>query len=346
MEITLNNRKIKLVEPEHIDKRFLQEAKFAIKNLPNAFASTEIFMGFGASVASLFVPDMTSRIVLSSIAAAALFTGISTNALKTYYNNPENDYLFETEFRAYIENFTKKRFKQLTKLEKAKKNSDKNKIKELENVQRYLIQDTAEVLLNYLSSINECFEEIYKLKEQEKAENQYKGEDYIKDIKCDFAKLRIPYDRDKFYLLKVIGENLDLFEYCKFNTKVEISNSVIGDYELYLVNDVALKDYENSQSLDENIKTILASYNKLDMEERAQDGQIFEELGMPCEYSYFTSNKDLRDIVDRNTKFIKDLDLEQGTIKAIEEIVDDFDFDPNDVQEDIADWNDNDEKLQ
>ena len=83
MEITLNNRKIKLVEPEHIEKRVLQEAKFAIKNLPNAFASTEIFMGFGASVASLFVPEMTSKIILSSIAAAALLAGASTNALKT-----------------------------------------------------------------------------------------------------------------------------------------------------------------------------------------------------------------------------------------------------------------------
>ena len=85
-------------------------------NLPNAFASTEIFMGFGASVASLFVSDVTSKIVLSSIAAAALLAGASTNALKTYYNNPENDYLFETEFRAYIENFTKKRFKHLTSM--------------------------------------------------------------------------------------------------------------------------------------------------------------------------------------------------------------------------------------
>lgn len=94
MEITLNNRKIKLVEPEHIEKRFMQETKFAIRNLPNAFASTEIFMGFGASVASLLVPDVTSKIILSSIAGVALLAGVSTNALKTYYNGPKSAKLF------------------------------------------------------------------------------------------------------------------------------------------------------------------------------------------------------------------------------------------------------------
>ena len=344
MEITLNNRKIKLVEPEHIEKRVLQEAKFAIKNLPNAFASTEIFMGFGASVASLFVPDMTSKIVLSSIAAAALLAGASTNALKTYYNNPENDYLFETEFRAYIENFTKRRFKLLTRLEKAKKHAGKNKIEEIELRQTCIIQDTAEVLLNYLYSINETFEEINEAKEQGKFENQY-NEDRIKDVKCEFAKLRVPYDRDKFYLLKVIGENLDLFQHCRFNTKVEISNSVLNDYELYLANDVALKNYETTHSVDENVKTILTSLNKLDMEERAQDCQIFEELGVPGEYTYFASDKALREVVERNNKFVKSLSFEQSTLKAIEAIGN-FGNKSNKMEDSIADWNDNDERLQ
>lgn len=343
MEITLNNRKIKLVEPEHIEKRFMQETKFAIRNLPNAFASTEIFMGFGASVASLLVPDVTSKIILSSIAGVALLAGVSTNALKTYYNDPKSAKLFETEFRAYIENFTKKRFKQLTKLEKSKKNASKNKIKEIESRQIYLVQDTAEVLLNHLSEINETFEQINKAKEQGKFENQY-NEDRIKDIKCDFAELRVPYDSDKFYLLKVLSENLDLFEYCKFNTKVEISNFVLNDYELYLVNDVAIKEYESSHSIDENIKTILASYNKLDMEERAQDCQIFEELGVPGEYTYFASDKALREVVERNNEFVKNLSLEQSTLKAIDDIIGDMDY-INEIG-DNADCNDNDERLQ
>ena len=343
MEITLNNRKIKLVEPEHIEKRFMQETKFAIRNLPNAFASTEIFMGFGASVASLLVTDVTSKIILSSIAGVALLAGVSTNALKTYYNDPKSAKLFETEFRAYIENFTKKRFKQLTKLEKSKKNASKNKIKEIESRQIYLVQDTAEVLLNHLSEINETFEQINRAKEQGKFENQY-NEDRIKDIKCDFAELRVPYDSDKFYLLKVLAENLDLFEYCKFNTKIEISKFVLNDYELYLVNDVAIKEYESSHSIDENIKTILASYNKLDMEERAQDCKIFEELGVPGEYTYFASDKALREVVERNNEFVKNLSLEQSTLKAIDDIIGDMDY-TNEI-EDNADCNDNDEKLQ
>lgn len=344
MEITLNNRKIKLVEPEHIEKRFMQETKFAIRNFPNAFASTEIFMGFGASVASLLVPDVTSKIILSSIAGVALLAGVSTNALKTYYNDPKSAKLFETEFRAYIENFTKKRFKQLTKLEKSKKNASKNKIKEIESRQIYLVQDTAEVLLNHLSEINETFEQINRAKEQGKFENQY-NEDRIKDIKCDFAELRVPYDSDKFYLLKVIGENLDLFQHCRFNTKVEISNFVLNDYELYLVNDVAIKEYESSHSIDENIKTILASYNKLDMEERAQDCQIFEELGVPGEYTYFASDKALREVVERNNEFVKNLSLEQSTLKAIEDLGT-FGNNSNEMEDGISDWNDNDEKLQ
>lgn len=344
MEITLNNRKIKLVEPEHIEKRFMQETKFAIRNLPNAFASTEIFMGFGASVASLLVPDVTSKIILSSIAGVALLAGVSTNALKTYYNGPKSAKLFETEFRAYIENFTKKRFKQLTKLEKSKKNASKNKIKEIESQQTYLIQDTAEVLLNHLSEINETFEQINRAKEQGKFENQY-NEDRIKDVKCEFAKLRVPYDCDKFYLLKVIGENLDLFQHCRFNTKVEISNSVLNDYELYLVNDLAIKEYESSHSIDENIKTILASCNKLDMEERAQDCQIFEELGVPGEYTYFASDKALREVVERNNEFVKNLSLEQSTLKAIEDLGT-FGNNSNEMEDGISDWNDNDERLQ
>lgn len=350
MKITLNNKQINLVEPEHNQRHFMQETKFAIKNLPNAVANTETFMGVGAATAALFIPmDNVSKIILASFAAGAMLAGVATNELKSHYNSPKSENLFENEFRAYIENFTQRRFKKLFKLEKAKKHASNSQLKNLENQQKQLIQDTAEVLLGYLFDINEQLQTIEQQKNSELFNNQYVNEETIKRIKTAFAETRVACDADKFYLLKVIGENLDLFDFCKIETKNKIKKFVLFDYELYLMNKAAIDEYASSCNIDQKTKTLLASYNKLDMEERDRDCNIFVELGIPYEYERYGTKKELRDVIDRHDKFIYDLNMEQDVLstaqKMFKELFDETN-EANVINNDAAACDESDERLQ
>ena len=312
MEITLNNKKAALIEPEHVEKKFLQETKFMIKNLPDIIASTETFFGVGAAASALFIPmDNVSKLILGSFAAASIISGVVTNELKIHYNKPQSRNLFETEFRAYIEDFGKRRFKQIYKLEKTKRSKPKQK-NELEERQKFLLQDMAKYLLGYVDEISTEINRINKIKDKVIFDRQYSDEEYFEAVKMNAAKLRSSLDQDLFYLLKFFGDNLDAFEVCEDQTKKKIVQSMI-EYGKYLINNSVINDklrqefrekmFEISTSSNMEMQKgserwkicsdlqlaldnepQLFSYGKIKMEDEETAKKIFEDFELPSEY--------------------------------------------------------------
>lgn len=312
MEITLNNKKVALIEPEHVEKKFLQETKFMIKNLPDIIANTETFFGVGAAASALFIPmDNVSKLILGSFAAASIISGVVTNELKIHYNKPQSRNLFETEFRAYVEDFGKRRFKQIYKLEKTKRSKPKQK-NELEERQKFLLQDMAKYLLGYVDEISTEINRINKIKDKVIFDRQYSDEEYFEAVKMNAAKLRSLLDQDLFYLLKFFGDNLDAFEVCEDTTKKKIVQSMI-EYGKYLINNSVInaklrqefreKMFEISTSSNMEMQKgserwkicsdlqlaldnepQLFSFGKIKMEEEEAAKKIFEDFELPSEY--------------------------------------------------------------
>lgn len=336
MEITLNYKKIELVEPEHVQKNFLQETKYMLKKLPDAVASSEIVVGIGAAASAFFIPlDSTSKIILGSISAAALLSGVLTNELKIHYNKPQSAKLFGTEFRSYVEKFVKKKFKLISKLEKAKKHANEQKLRDVEHQQIHLIQDTANVLLNYVDEHNQVIEQIRKLYDQTIFENQYQADDkFVLGLKTETAFARTPIDANKYYVLKILYDNLQAFTFCNIETKKKIISHMF-DYEQHLASDAVVDDYMKSHDTT-NVKTSdLKTIHKIDMEEEDRDKDIFNELYEPFDYYYFLRD-DISNVIDNVNKFEKEVKLEEHLNNVVSQMIGGIKS-SNDKTEDICD---------
>lgn len=325
MEISIQEKKIKLVEPMHVDKRFLQETRYMFKRLPNALINTPIYMGMSAAVSTIIPADPTSRAIIATFSVAAFLTGGALGLLKAHYNAAAKEHIFETENNAYIENFTKRRFKSLMKLEKAKKN---NQDKNVELEQKYLVEDTARVLLQYVDDCDKGLAEIKKEFENFITEHHVEGEDLFA-AKFIAAQYRRPFDRDKHYILKVLGDNLDLFDLCESQTKRNICNHML-DYEQYMLKDIEIEEeHENvpiSAQKNQYSMSVWKSLGKQEMELCEESNGIFEELGMPYEYKFF-DNPDVVKFCERVDKFSKDLiDEEKNACSNQLDQNDKFDF--------------------
>ena len=320
MKIEILNQSITLTEPEHMKKGFMQETKYALKNLPNAFINTGYFMGFGAAVSTFIPQDTTSKIILGTFSAAVLLCSATLNNLKSHYNTPQSNELFETEFRAYIENFVKRRFKQLTKLEKAKKHANEQKIKDVEHQQIYLIQDTANVLLNYVDEHNEVVEKIRNLYDKTIFENQYQADDkFVADLKAKTAYARTPVDGDKYYVLKILYENLQVFAFCDIETKKKIISHMF-DYEQHLASDAVVEEYMQNHNTAYIKPSELKTLHKIDMEEEDRDKDIFNEFDAPFDYDYFLRD-DISTVIDNVNKFGKEVELEEHVNDVISQMI-------------------------
>lgn len=304
MEITIKDKKIELVEPAHVDKKFLQETKYALKVLPNAVVRAPLFFGIGAA-SSTFIPmDETSKLILLTFSLAALIGGGTLTALKNHYNSPEKEKFFENENCAYFESFITKRFKSLAKLEKAKR---ANNIEKIEEKQTDLIEDTARVLLNYIEQFDQCLSEIKKAFNDYIFENNVEGDDFRR-VKYEAAEYRAQPEKDKFYLLKILGDNLDLFDFCSTSTKSRIMTNMT-EYEKYLINNISAQTALAAPEFNGN-SDMVKSWFKMDMEMIEEDSGIFEEFAKPdAYYDYFLEqdNGDVKNQIARIDKFDADL---------------------------------------
>lgn len=303
-EITIKDKKIELVEPTHVDKKFLQETKYALKVLPNAVVRAPLFFGIGAA-ASTFAPmDQTSKLILLTFSLAALICGGTLSALKNHYNEPEKEKLFKNEDCAYFENFVKRRFKNISKLEKAKTNKN---VEEIEERQTYLIEDTARVLLNYIEQFDQCLSEIKEEFNNFVIENKVEGEDFV-HATYEAAKYRAQPEKDKFYLLKILGDNLDLFDLCSISTKSRIMTNMV-DYKQYLVGNIAAQPLLDDPTFKGN-SDLARSWYKIDMEMVEEESNIFEELislDKYCDYYLEQDQGDVKNQIARIDKFDADI---------------------------------------
>ncbi len=290
MFITIENQKYSLNVPEKISVPKFYSFKQYLNNLKQGVISGGIMFSSSGLIVASAMPTEELKIGFALTSAVLMLAGTAVMNAK---EKIENEILpCELEHKIYIQNFVKRRFDQLNKIEQ-KKSKAKN-IEELEHSQLWLLQDTLKCLINFADEQNERLIELAENKSSFEEEFEYIHGLYREDtINVLYSNARYFLDENKMYIQKIMVDNLELFACCE-NLLPQLKSN-IDSYMHYLKNETYFyKKHPNGLLVDagEGRKSVewQKSMYKQQYEDDLKEREIFEDLPK-CEQDEISSEK-------------------------------------------------------